>query len=219
MGGHYDADPNKGMIEPVLVVGPGRSGTSAVAGLLHEMGYFMGERFTEKGAQPKGYFEDMDLTDVHTKHVSVNSKSFLESQEFFEDVDPILARYEALEWPWALKETRMAHFLGFYLKRYPNAKIISCERDLRETVRSIIQTQQDHEYVSEEQVKMEIEGAFYNRVRLIEQGLRNRDHLKVDFFDLVAKRTDDVIEEIIDYLEVPMSLRKRQHLHEWIVRR
>ena len=46
------------MTQPILVVGTGRSGTSAVAGILHKLGVHMGDRFVETGAEnPYGTFE------------------------------------------------------------------------------------------------------------------------------------------------------------------
>lgn len=46
----------------VVVLGCYRSGTSIVAGTLHKLGLFMGERFTEpNGNNPHGYYEDLDF--------------------------------------------------------------------------------------------------------------------------------------------------------------
>lgn len=41
-----------------LILGSGRSGTSMLAGILHQAGYFMGEKFHQpRDSNPKGFFE------------------------------------------------------------------------------------------------------------------------------------------------------------------
>lgn len=50
----------------VAVVGAPRSGTSAVAGLLHHLGVDMGRRLMEANVHnPKGFYEDMDFITLH----------------------------------------------------------------------------------------------------------------------------------------------------------
>jgi len=50
----------------IAVLGCYRSGSSAVAGMLHHLGVFMGEKFDppSKG-NPRGYFEDIEFKDLH----------------------------------------------------------------------------------------------------------------------------------------------------------
>lgn len=48
------------MPQCILVVGVMRSGTSAVAGILHHLGIYMGERFIDNGWNAKGSFNDVD---------------------------------------------------------------------------------------------------------------------------------------------------------------
>lgn len=50
----------------VAVLGAPRSGTSAVAGLLHHLGVDMGRNFLEPNVHnPKGFYEDLDFLNVH----------------------------------------------------------------------------------------------------------------------------------------------------------
>lgn len=52
----------------VAVVGPPRSGTSAVAGLLHQMGVHMGDEFLPANVHnPKGFYEDLAFVDLNAR--------------------------------------------------------------------------------------------------------------------------------------------------------
>lgn len=49
----------------VIVLGCFRSGTSAIAGVLHHLGVFMGDRFDPPNSvNPRGYWEDLDFKDM-----------------------------------------------------------------------------------------------------------------------------------------------------------
>jgi hypothetical protein len=50
----------------IVVLGCYRSGSSAVAGILHHLGIFMGEQFDPPSrGNPRGYFEDVEFKDLH----------------------------------------------------------------------------------------------------------------------------------------------------------
>jgi len=50
----------------IAVLGCYRSGSSAVAGILHHLGVFMGEKFDDPSkGNPRGYFEDIEFKDLH----------------------------------------------------------------------------------------------------------------------------------------------------------
>lgn len=56
----------------VVVLGAHRSGTSAIAGILHHLGVNMGTRLlpaNEKNS--KGFFEDLDISDLHHQMIGV----------------------------------------------------------------------------------------------------------------------------------------------------
>lgn len=49
----------------VMVIGPPRSGTSCVAGVLAKLGLPMGDTWQKNSGNPKGYFEDRPLKRIH----------------------------------------------------------------------------------------------------------------------------------------------------------
>lgn len=49
-----------------LIIGSGRSGTSMLGGIMHEAGYFMGEKlYSGTPSNPKGYFESPEINDIN----------------------------------------------------------------------------------------------------------------------------------------------------------
>jgi len=71
----------------VVVFGMHRSGTSAVAGMLHALGVNMGGRFLEPDAgNPKGYWEDLDMVMLNVGLLRVAGGNWL---------DPPLGRHIA----------------------------------------------------------------------------------------------------------------------------
>jgi hypothetical protein len=49
-----------------LILGSGRSGTSMVAGILHQANYFMGDRlYRPAESNPRGFFEWMEITQIN----------------------------------------------------------------------------------------------------------------------------------------------------------
>jgi hypothetical protein len=57
--------------DPVIVVGPGRCGTSCVAGVLHRLGIYMGHRLLPADrTNPYGHWEDSDFVEVNEARLS-----------------------------------------------------------------------------------------------------------------------------------------------------
>ena len=119
----------------IVVTGIGRTGTSAIAGMLHNLGISMGKKLkVSTNSNPKGYFEDMDYIDA----------TF---------VRPPPARIIAMK-KWANKRVTEGNYIwGFKFSAFignskitldalneanPNmqVKIIRCIRDHEEAARS-----------------------------------------------------------------------------------
>lgn len=63
----------------VMVLGMHRSGTSAVAGLLHALGVNMGRHFLEPNVgNPRGYWEDLDMLSLNVALLRVAGGNWLE---------------------------------------------------------------------------------------------------------------------------------------------
>lgn len=146
------------MIAPVLVTGVGRTGTSAVARVLHEqLGVCMGpddEELREPTkANPRGDYEDRAFRQLHIQ--VTNGR--VERETFERRAMDLLGRrseahtpsfevYSA--WldetvrgplpgdPWGFKDPRACHVLDFYLGRGMPLKLVVCERDFDDVLDS-----------------------------------------------------------------------------------
>ena len=84
----------------VIVLGMHRSGTSALAGILHHLGVELGDRLMQASPDnPRGYWEHRDI-------VAVNHKLMAELGWSWDDIRPLPARWEDSE--AALDATRDA---------------------------------------------------------------------------------------------------------------
>lgn len=109
----------------IVVVGCFRSGTSAVAGILHHLGVFMGSKFDESTSHNKsGYWEDLEFKNFHKK---MELSSFNENdRKNYEEL--IISRQDNFK-SWGLKDPLLCLFLNEFLNNLHDVKIIVCDRD------------------------------------------------------------------------------------------
>ncbi len=121
--------------DPVIVLGTGRSGTSAVAGVLYHLGVYMGRKFIPaSAANPLGHFEDIEFRDLNHSLLQ-KTLSFFTWHTAIKNL--IEARQElGVSWGW--KDPRNCYILDAYLQEVPNAKVIICQRDPAEVEKSMI---------------------------------------------------------------------------------
>jgi len=111
--------------EPIIVVGPGRCGTSCVAGVLHHLGVFMGARLV--GAHPSnpyGHWEDCDFLGPNAALVDRK----MTTQEWEKKVLALIESRRKLGIPWGWKDPRTCLLLGRYLEFFDAPKFIRCVR-------------------------------------------------------------------------------------------
>jgi len=129
------------MLEPVIVVGTGRCGTSTVAKWLHEAGVCMGTRFSEEmnpGIEP-GFWEDLDFKELNKSYQEIWRVRVLEDASFKRDLEALVQKKkkEALT-PWGFKDPRTANpkVLPHYLDLLPKALWVHCFRPLDDCIDS-----------------------------------------------------------------------------------
>lgn len=83
----------------IVVLGCYRSGSSAVAGTLHHLGVFMGEKFDPSSkVNPRGYFEDIEFKDLH--------KLAIEGKDVYQEYQK-LVKYRCNLPVWGIKDPRL----------------------------------------------------------------------------------------------------------------
>lgn len=115
----------------ILVVGCYRSGTSAVAGVLHHLGVMMGTQFDEPTRNNvKGYWEDLEFKRLH-KSMSNGDNS--------EGLYQNLIRRRELEYKiWGLKDPLLCFHLPKFISYLTSEhKVIVCRRSLEEITASM----------------------------------------------------------------------------------
>lgn len=115
----------------VIVLGSYRSGTSAVAGVLYNLGVMMGKEF-DKPAQsnPTGYFEDLEFKRLF---------DMLSEGKDVTGLMQVLAKIREFESPiWGVKDPQLCLYLNRFLRVLEtDIKIISTYRPTTEICESL----------------------------------------------------------------------------------
>lgn len=125
----------------VLVMGRGRSGTSCVAGVLHNMGVNMGERLKEANVNNSmGFFEDLDFLEFHMDLIDEqweNPKIEMSPEQ--------MAKYQQLisikqEQPlWGVKDPLLCFMFPTFEGLCESAiKVIDVHRPIEQSAQSIV---------------------------------------------------------------------------------
>lgn len=115
----------------ILVMGTGRSGTSAIAGILHKLGVNMGSQFVETlETNPYGTYENIEFRQEI-------SERLIKGELMIEAAIPQIKQFsERQQGLWGLKDPylcKIAHHLAEFLDDY---KIIVAQRDTAEVIDS-----------------------------------------------------------------------------------
>ena len=133
-----------------IILGPPRTGTSLVAGILHESGISMGERFVpleETPASPTGCYEDIEFVSVNCSILNRKGRAcpkivlpptplepltftWRDRQEVESLLSQKLTRCHAVDWGW--KDMRTCFLLDLYGPHFDqlNAHLIVTHRSL-----------------------------------------------------------------------------------------
>jgi hypothetical protein len=170
-----------------LVIGPGRSGTSTVARILHEkLNVKMGKNFvSSRAANPDGTYEDLDFWVVNKKLLHGEMKV----ADWFYITQALVTDRQMNDNPWGVKDPFFTYMVGQFItfcSTFP--RIIWCARDEKLILKSMIrQWRHTPEYATK---------SLDGKKRCYDRFIRNLDHLTIDFEDKVLSD-----EEIINRIE------------------
>lgn len=134
----------------VLPLGVGRSGTSIIAGLLHNLGVYMGRDFIPIDSYNiHGYFEDKEIMLLQSKLLHSINRSWwnpplsdLElkncDQTIISELRSIIADRSNCEGVWGWKDPRTKFLLPLYSDLLDNVHYIIVFRDVLATAMSIM---------------------------------------------------------------------------------
>lgn len=125
--------PQQSMSHAVAVIGTGRSGTSAVAGMLHAWGIPMGDHLLPTdAANPDGYFEDEPL-------VALDEALLAGSRVGALSLGAYLRWRAQRSQVWGAKDPRLVHIWSRWRELLPcPVTVVHVERELEDCVRSCL---------------------------------------------------------------------------------
>jgi len=158
-----------------FIVGSGRSGTSMVAGLLAQSGYFMGNKLDAYygDTNPKGFFEDPDINAINERILSpitprrpreplgriLFPRRSVAWSQWLTYVSPqtVIPRppQDIIEWiktytsirPFCFKDPRFSYTLSTWREQAPDARFICVFREPSRTARSMVKEARAADYL------------------------------------------------------------------------
>ena len=129
----------------IAVVGPFRSGTSCVAGMLHVLGVSMGQRFMPPlPPNPKGFFEAVNLRHVCQR---ICQTPLRKDAGLFADaskrVNPLRKHIEFRSGesnPLGVKHPNLCFLVSDMAEAWPGVKIVAVTRDINAVVASMLKS-------------------------------------------------------------------------------
>ena len=185
----------------VIVLGLYRSGTSAVAGVLHHLGVMMGERFDEPStANPKGYFEDLDFKDFH--------KQIMEGKDVDEDYVNLIKAREAKYDLWGVKDPQLCSLLPKLTENLSvDHYLINVERPINEVADSLVrQLGQNYDGWKDLMER-------YKQVKSDNLEIYLGPILTVNFSELISD-TKKVVNDISVFLNLEFTLQAEQFIEQ-----
>jgi len=193
----------------IAVVGMHRSGTSAVAGVLHRLGVFMGDDLLPPSeTNPKGYFEDRRFVELHTKILGGDwkfpSQEFMHNWYMYKDEYLSLVNEFSKHELWGVKDPRLCYCLPVLRSCTQNdLKVIAMWRDPWEAAESL-HARGGHEWDEAVQLSLSYMTAMLLNVEdwNVTVRLAPRPPGKVIRFDWLVGYPQDAVKYIADFIGV-----------------
>ena len=175
------------MIDPVMVIGTGRCGSSFVSGIFHKDFHIsMGTKFKRPDTRTVGGdFEDAEIK-RNNQNLLNNDVTFHGWMKIF---SLIIENRCSVGGPWGYKDPRTIELLGLHLSFFDRPKIIWCIRNRDLVIKSLVEKFS----FTEDRAKLLHDSRIVFGRRL----MRGRDYLPIRFTEERRSR-EDVIQAIHD---------------------
>lgn len=122
-------------VHPVIVLGTGRSGTSAIAMMLHYLGVNMGDdMLAADGNNPNGHFEVVFYTSLNRKAAAGTITKEQWVEQSINEAKKREQEHGAYRWGWKIPLN--TNYIKEYKQMFPNAKYVVGDRPLQESIES-----------------------------------------------------------------------------------
>jgi len=190
-------------MKPIIaVVGCHRSGTSALAGVLHSLGCSMGTGFQQSRACPKGTYEDDTLLQYLLQ--AIREEKLTETSTRSERVAWLREYRKTREepgWGIGLKHPLLCLVVGEMAEAWPDVRLIFIDRPIEESERSLSATEWPWAKPRSPSFIRQMLDA-RESVQLAEPPLR------IDYADLI-ERPEETIDRIIAWLGLDSANRQQ----------
>jgi hypothetical protein len=178
------------MIEPIVIVGPGRCGTSCVAGVLHHLGVFIGSRLVGADvSNPYGHFEDCDFLELNAAVL----KQALSRAEWAGRVQRLIEKRRALGVPWGWKDPRTCNLLWDYLEFFHDPKFVRCVRAPGQIEASIVRAYGERGWTSDQAYILRS-----RRERELDRYLPWYQTIEIDF-DQLRQSREEIVRSLVKF--------------------
>ncbi len=160
----------------ILVIGTGRSGTTAVAKLLHQHGISMGNSFATSSQHDCGCnFEDLECRQIN--------KEFFRKEIRYEEYINKLCEYgrkrqKETNGNWGIKHPAISYVLGIYVQVF-DPVIIRCVRNKEAVVKSCMRC---YDFSLDQALHL-----YNNRTVMLDSLLERIEHLEIDFTERLSE--------------------------------
>jgi len=198
------------MSKEVVVIGQRRSGTSAVAGVVEKLGINMGNTGGASERNPKGFFEDQDITEVSKKIIAYVNKHLNEGKsrptiakierKFDDEVREVIEHRKEQNKVWGFKDANQIRTHKFFMKHLENPYYIFVFRNLLDVAISVMDWHGDEhpesgigDYLS---TVNKLNGLQFKLINLV----NNRGNMIFISFDRMLREPESYAEKITDFL-------------------
>ena len=179
----------------IAIVGPHRSGTSAVAGVVYHLGAFMGDDLYEPSDwNERGYFEDKGIVAIHDAMIGgrwwmprVPSVSIEVARIYSSELDKF-RKYQL----WAIKDPRLCFTLLRLKEQEPDINVITVHRDPWYSARSL-SSRDRFPFDKSLELTLQYEANMLLRTKSIKRVLRVR-------YESLLRHTEAEVERIAKFI-------------------
>ena len=167
------------------MVGPGRSGTSTVARILHEnLGVRMGVEFPPPDEKnPDGFYECIEIKNMNRDFV----RGKIVYEEWYKRAFRYIEEASKTGKPWGFKSIRLTTLFGLFLPLLDKPRIIRCNRK-----RSLVEASKIKNFgYSEDFAKLAVE----QKNLALDRVLYEKDYLTIRFDE--SRKSDEEVQKAI----------------------
>jgi hypothetical protein len=178
------------MTDPIIIVGPGRCGTSCVAGVLHHLGVFVGLRLVGADAtNPFGHFEDCEFLQLNAALL----RQGLSHAEWAQRVRQLIAKRRALGVPWGWKDPRTCNLLRDYLEFFNDPKFVRCVRPADQIEASVVRAYGDRGWTPDQAYTLRS-----RREQELDRYLPWYRYIEIDF-DRLRQSREETVRSLVQF--------------------